>query len=92
MSVVEVNKRKVRSLNSEAEMAIASAKMAFREANRELAQMMGERDPVKLQRQGRAASMAITDAIQDLEDAHVFIRNIDEICVMEARRGSYKKP
>ncbi len=91
MSVVEVDKRLVRNLNSDTTDSVAAAKMALWKALDHLSQTMPERDRVKIMREVRDAQMAITKALTDLEDASVNTKSIDEICVMEARRGSYKK-
>ena len=91
MSVVEVDKRAVRNLNSDTTDSVAGAKMALWKALDHLSQTMPERDRVKIMRQVRDAQMAITKALADLEDASVNTKSIDEICIIAAKRDSYKK-
>ena len=91
MSDPKGNGRKVRVHCNAAEMDIAETKAWIREAGSRLAQTVSERDRVKIMREVRDALMAMNEALAKLEDLHVSIRNIDEICVMEAKRGSYKK-
>ena len=91
MSVVEANKRKVRDLNSVVEMDIAEAMAKMSAAKLKSYPAIPERDRVKIMRQLAAALTELDEAYRLLENARLSIRNIDEICVMEALRGSYKK-
>ncbi len=90
MSVVEVNKRKVRDLNNEAEMDIAEAMAKMSAAKLKLYPAIPERDRVKIMRQLAAALTELDEATRLLESARLNVRNIDEICIIAAKRGSYK--
>ncbi len=92
MSVVKTKGRLVRDLNSVVEMDIAGAMAKMSAAKLKLYPAIPERDRVKIMRQLAAALMELDEAYRLLENARLSIRNIDEICVMEAKRGSYKKP
>ncbi len=90
MSVVEVDKRKVRDLNSLTEMDIAAAAKKLSAAKLLLYPAIPERDRVKIMRQLAAALTELDEATRLLENARLNVRNIDEICIIAAKRGSYK--
>jgi acyl-CoA reductase-like NAD-dependent aldehyde dehydrogenase len=91
MSKARANGRTVRNLNSQTTDSIAAAKMALWSAADHLSQTIPERDRVKIMREVRDALMDMNKALSNLEDASVNTKSIDEICVIEAQRGSYKK-
>ena len=90
MSVVKVNGRRVRDLNSLTEMDIAAAAQKLSAVKLRLYPAIPERDRVKIMRQLAAALMELDEASRLLEAARLNVRNIDEICIIEAKRGSYK--